>query len=515
MKKNWKKVLNSGVPADVGLMLEGTYPFVSGGVSSWVRQIIEGFPELTFSLIFIGGDRKHYSETKYPRPPNVVHLEVHYIMDSQPVDKPRRKKGDSGVFDRVKELHEILRSIHGRDLNLLMGDLVKEMGRPSGLDLESFLHSEKAWSHICDSFMKYCTEPSFINYFWTVRIMHTPIFRLAAVTDAIPEIKAIHSISTGYAGFLSALLKHKRGLPFILTEHGIYTKERKIDLAQADWIEDPREAFGSSLDADVSYIRRLWIRFFEGIGRVTYDAADPIISLYEGNRSRQIQDGAKKERTRVIPNGIDLDRFIPVRTSRSKGVPPILALIGRVVPIKDIKTFIRSMRTICNRMPEAEGWIVGPEDEDREYAAECRSLARNLGLQDKVKFLGFQKVEDIFQKIGLLVLTSISESLPLVILEGFASGVPAIATDVGSCRELIEGGREEDKALGVAGAVVPIASPEATAQSALALLQNDSAWHDAQQAGFKRVGAYYTQKDMFANYHSVYREAFGSVEGGD
>ncbi len=111
----------------------------------------------------------------------------------------------------------------------------------------------------------------------------------------------VHSISTGYAGFLATLLKHKRDIPFILTEHGIYTKERKIDLAQADWIEDPREAFGSSLDADVSYVRRLWIRFFEGIGRVAYDAADPIISLYEGNRLRQIQDGADKSTYACYP----------------------------------------------------------------------------------------------------------------------------------------------------------------------------------------------------------------------
>ncbi len=172
-------------------------------------------------------------------------------------------------------------------------------------------------------------------------------------------------------------------------------------------------------------------------------------------------------RTHVIPNGIDLDRYTPVRTARKKGVPPILALIGRVVPIKDIKTFIRAMRTICNTLPNAEGWIVGPEEEDQDYAAECRALVGNLELQNSVKFLGFQKVEEIFRQVGLLVLTSISEALPLVILEGFASGVPAVATDVGSCRELIEGGRPEDKALGMAGAVVSIASPEATAQSAL------------------------------------------------
>ena len=84
---------------------------------------------------------------------------------------------------------------------------------------------------------------------------------------------------------------------------------------------------------------------------------------------------------------------------------------------------------------------------------------------------GFRKVEDIFRKIGILVLTSISEALPLVILEGFANGVPAVATDVGSCRELIEGGRPEDKELGMAGAVVPIDAdpvPEMQADEKLA-----------------------------------------------
>jgi glycosyltransferase involved in cell wall biosynthesis len=512
MKNSWNNVLNSGAPADIGLMLEGTYPFVSGGVSSWVRQIIDGFPQFTFALVFLGGARKHYGDIKYPLPPNVVHLEVHYLMDSRRGGKSHRMTGDPAVSATVKHLHEVLRSARSADFNPLLRNVIKELGQSTGVGLEYFLHSQQAWAQITDTYTKFCTEPSFVNYFWTVRIMHLPIFRLAAMTDGIPSVKVVHSISTGYAGFLASLLKHQRDIPFILTEHGIYTKERKIDLAQADWIEDPREAFGSSLDVDVSYVRRLWIRFFEGIGRVAYDAADPIISLYEENRLRQIQDGAERRRTRVIPNGIDLERFLPVRTAREKGVPPILALIGRVVPIKDIKTFIRAMRTICNTLPNAEGWIVGPEEEDQDYAAECRALVENLGLQNRVKFMGFQKVEDIFKKIGLLVLTSISEALPLVILEGFASGVPAVVTDVGSCRELIEGGRPEDKALGTAGAVVPIAGPEDTAQSALALLQNSSAWCAAQQTAIHRVEAYYTQKDMFLNYLSVYNEALTVVE---
>lgn len=56
----------------------------------------------------------------------------------------------------------------------------------------------------------------------------------------------------------------------------------------------------------------------------------------------------------------------------------MLCLIGRVVPIKDIKTFIRAMRAVVNQMPEAEAWIAGPEDEAPEYAAECRELVAQL-----------------------------------------------------------------------------------------------------------------------------------------
>ena len=337
--------------------------------------------------------------------------------------------------------------------------------------------------------------------------MHAPLFMLADITRQAPPAKVYHTISTGYAGLLGAFLARARGRPLILSEHGIYTKERKIDLAQADWIKDAEEIFGGGLEDDVSYIRRLWIRFFEGIGRLTYEAADPIVALYEGNRQRQIRDGAVAERTTIVPNGINLERFDPVRAARGETVPKVLGLIGRVVPIKDIKTFIRAMHTVVKQVPEAEGWIVGPEDEDRAYAAECHALVASLGLEHKVKFLGFQNVADILPKLGLMVLTSISEALPLVVVAGYAAGVPAVVTDVGSCRELIEGRTPEDRALGVWGAVVNIADPEATGKEAARLLSDEQQWKRAQQAGLERVRRFYTEPMMIGRYRELYQEA--------
>jgi glycosyltransferase involved in cell wall biosynthesis len=252
----------------------------------------------------------------------------------------------------------------------------------------------------------------------------------------------------------------------------------------------------------------MWIRFFEWLGRLTYDAADPIIALYEANRLRQVADGAPDGRTQNIPNGIALARFAPLRALRPAEPPPVLCLIGRVVPIKDVKTFIRAMRRVVNRMPAAEGWIAGPEDEDKAYAAECHALVRSLGLENHVRFLGFQKVEDLMPKIGLTILSSISEALPLVILEGYAAGVPTVSTDVGSCRQLVEGLDDADRAIGPSGAIVNIADPQALADAAVALLADGEAWQAASRAGIARVERYYTDHMMFDRYRQVYAGAF-------
>ena len=89
---------------------------------------------------------------------------------------------------------------------------------------------------------------------------------------------------------------------------------------------------------EVSHFRRMWIRFFEALGRVTYSMSDDIVALYEANRLRQINDGAPAERTSNIPNGIDVQKFAALRPQRPATPPPIFCLIGRVVPIKDIKS---------------------------------------------------------------------------------------------------------------------------------------------------------------------------------
>lgn len=499
-----KNSLPRAASADIALLLEGTFPYVRGGVSSWVDQMIRAFPQYTFACVFVGSRKQDYGEMAYKLPDNVVHLELHYLYDFHAEPDVVSSEGNALAFDKVAALHEALRNPAMRnDASAALRDSMMEFGTGDGLSESQFLYSRRSWEYITGQYRKFCTDPSFTDYFWTVRLMHKPLWQMMRVAENLIDVKLYHTISTGYAGFLGALLHHKTKRPLITSEHGIYTKERKIDLFQNQWIQDNRSVFEKDI-SQVSYFRELWVRFFETIGHVCYDASSQIVALFEGNRQRQILDGAPAHKTMTIPNGVDLSRLAALRGLRPAAPPKVLCLIGRVVPIKDIKTFIRAMLTVSREMPEAEGWIAGPQDENKEYAAECRNLVASLGLTHKVKFLGYQQIDELLPKCGVLILSSISEALPLVVLEGFAAGVPSITTDVGACRQLIYGADPDDAALGAAGAVVRIADPLALAAEALTLLRDEGRWHAAQRAGMARVERYYTQEIMVDTYHRLY-----------
>ncbi|MFG0599166.1 GT4 family glycosyltransferase PelF [Delftia sp. WSY_4] len=503
--------------ADIALLLEGTFPYVSGGVSSWVNQILQAYPEHRFAIVFLGSRREDYGDFRYALPPNVVHFEQHFLFDALHSNiQPAPSRGHPEALAKAREFLQALEAHDGSDESrakvlAAMRSIALELQPGGSLPLEDFLHSEFAWDLIRDSYRRHCTDPSFVDFFWTVRIMLQPLWLMARIAHGLIPVRVLHTVSTGYAGFLGGLLHHSRGLPLVLSEHGIYTKERQIDLLQSTWIRDNRNIFQRD-PMEVSFFRQMWIRFFDWMGRFCYGAADPIIALYENNRLRQVADGAAAERTVSIPNGIRIERFAPLRAQRPAETPPVLCLIGRVVPIKDIKTFIRAMRRVVNRMPQAQAWVAGPTAEDPAYADECQNLVDSLGLQANVRFLGMQKVEELLPKVGVVVLSSISEALPLVILEAQAAGVPVVSTDVGSCRQLIDGLGPEDQALGSCGRVVGIANPEALADACLELLASPGQWQAASAAGIARVERYYSDRLLFERYRQVYDRALQQSE---
>ena len=164
-----------------------------------------------------------------------------------------------------------------------------------------------------------------------------------------------------------------------------------------------------------------------------------------------------------------MDLYSGVQRSTEPRAPTVL-MIGRIVPIKDIRTFIATMSLLREKVPDVVGILIGPEEEDPSYATGCRALVTQLGLESTVRFLG--RVPDVKEYLGradVIALTSISEAQPIALLEAAATGLPAVTTDVGSCREIIEG-FSDDPVVGRGGFVVGACDPKSTADALAAIL---------------------------------------------
>src|SRR5207248_2376717 len=189
------------------------------------------------------------------------------------------------------------------------------------------------------------------------------------------------------------------------------------------------------------------------LSRVCYQEADRIITITQINQPFQIEDGADLSKMSVVPNGVRIERYAPAREGPRPTDEFVVGFVGRVVPIKDVKTFIRAIKIALAAVPNLKAYVIGPTDEDAEYFAECQRLTRLLDLEDHLTFTGRANVVDYYRQMHVLVLTSISEAQPLVILEGHAAGVPVVATNVGACEELLYGRTPEDRALGPSGVI--------------------------------------------------------------
>jgi glycosyltransferase involved in cell wall biosynthesis len=480
--------------ADVCLILEGTYPYVSGGVSTWTHDLIGAQKDLTFHVLTIlapGADLT----VKYELPPNVVGTSQVFVQELPQGRRWLRNTQD--LFGRLYSPLERLQSAGGlTELADLLRVLIPYRGN---VGRRLLLDSKAAWDVIVRLYEEHFQHVPFVDYFWSWRMAHGALYSM--LLSELPSARAYHTVSTGYAGLLAARAHLETGRPAVVTEHGIYTNERRIEIAMSDWPYDPHR-FGFDIEHRVRGLKDLWIDTFLTYSRACYQASSQIVSLFEGNQPLQLEDGAPTEKLRVIPNGIDYKRFSSIPRDRAER--PTVALVGRVVPVKDVKTFIRACGILRSMIPDVQGHIVGPTQEDPEYFDSCERLVEYLGLGETVKFLGQRKPEEFLGKIDVLVLTSISEAQPLVILEGGAAAIPTVATNVGACREMILGRKDERPRLGPGGAVTALSNPSATALALSRLLTDKSWYRRCSEAMRQRVGRYYSKEDQNRTYNELY-----------
>lgn len=460
------------------MIAEGSYPYITGGVSSWIHSLITNMPEHEFIIFAIGAQSKQKGKFKYQLPPNVIEVREVFL------DAYLNEEESWGSWLRLSpKEQETIQALLGGEGTLIWDEVFSLFRQNKFYKVADFLSSKDYFDsleQLCRS--KYAHVP-FTEMFWTVRSMILPL--LMMIRSDVPRADLYHSVSTGYAGVVGALGKFLHGSPLLLTEHGIYSREREEEIIKADWVK--------------GYFKDLWIEYFYRLSDCIYVSADHIVTLFNRNKEIQIELGCSQEKISIIPNGIRTSEYANL-PQESDGTKVRIGAIVRVVPIKDIKTMLQSFALVKREVPNAELIIMGSIDEDEEYYLECLQMVEALELQDVI-FTGEVYVKIYLGQMDILLLTSISEGQPLAVLEGMASGKPFVTTNVGSCKELLFGTND---GIGPSGMVVPVMHYEQMADSIIKLCKSSSLRQEMGRNGIERVKRYYKFEDFLSNYRKLY-----------
>lgn len=469
------------------IVAEGCYPYVVGGVSSWIHSMIKSFPNIEFIILAIVANREQRGKFVYELPDNVTGVYEAYLDD---VDWDRKQKREKKGIQLERKQYEALRSIilnQEVDWNTLF-----EMFQNEKMSIDDLLMGPDFFQVVREAYnMKY-SQMVFSDFLWTVRSIYLPLFLM--LKTKIPYADLYHCVATGYAGVLGSMAKYLYGCGLMISEHGIYTREREEELLKATWV--------------AGVYKNIWIDQFRKMSKIAYERADIVTCLYGHAKRLQIGLGCLEEKIIITPNGIDAGRLanLPGKLPTDEFIN--IGAVLRVTPIKDVKTMIRAFAFASQRVDNLRLWIMGPCDEDKEYAEECQELVEQQGVSG-IFFTGRIDIRDYLGKMDFTILTSISEGQPLTILESYAAHKPVIATDVGNCRELIYG---EDDGCGTAGILTHIMNVSEISNAIVEMATSPAMRAEMAECGYKRVMKRYQLHQMKKTYRELYRKLCGKYE---
>lgn len=468
--------------AKICLICEGSYPYVVGGVSSWIQDLIRSNEEHEFSILCIIPSEE-FAQVKYDIPKNVsiiknVFLDKNYEAKNYNVFKNR--------YNLTDEINKKLkRSFDFKNIKShIFFQLIDEFSKKKyGNPLEIVI-SKRFWEMMVEYYNENYKGIEFNIFYWTYRNIFLNLISLSQ--EELPKADIYHPVATGYSGYLGALAGFRKMGKVVLTEHGIYPREREEEVIGANWIE--------------KNFKSIWINFFYFLSKLTYDYSDRVITLFNHNKNLQIEIGADAKKCFVIPNGIDSKVYNEIEYIKKPGFN--IGSVLRVVPIKDVKMMLKGYKVALSRLKDAHLYLIGPTEENEEYYKECLQLAKDLGLEPYITFTGRVNVKEYYNFLDLLLLTSLSEGQPLSILEGLASGIPFISTDVGNCREILR----EKYDIGEAGLIVPPTAYVELGEAIVFLYQNRDKLNGMKEVGKKIVEKYYTKESFIKSYKKIYED---------
>ncbi|MFE4577040.1 GT4 family glycosyltransferase PelF [Streptomyces chartreusis] len=464
--------------ARVTLLTEGTYPHSHGGVSVWCDQLVTGMSDIEFDVVAVTGTGRE--PTVWDLPDHVCSVLSVPMWGAAPEGRPPRGRSRRQLAD-----------VYERFLTALV-----DPGAEDGFAPALYALARAAADGELSPFLRGHTATAILTAVWrrpglAVRearpTLHDALTATALLEHALrplaappPQHGVAHAVSGGVAVLPGLAARERYEVPLLLTEHGVYLRERYLGYRTAPYRWP---------------VKAVVLGFFRLLAEESYRQAALITPGNRYNRLWEEQGGADPESIRTVYNGVDPAAFPPA------GPEPeslTLSWAGRVDPIKDLETLIRAFALVRQQLPDVRLRLFGGTPRGGEaYRERCEALAAELGHGDAVTFEGrVDDIKDAYAAGNVVMLSSISEGFPFTLIEAMSCGRATVSTDVGGVRE----------AVGDTGLVVPPRDPAAMAAAVLELLGDPERRRAMGEAARLRVIEQFTLRQTIDTFRAIYRE---------
>ncbi|OLL11269.1 glycosyl transferase family 1 [Actinomyces oris] len=513
---------------DVAIVMESTYPYLKGGVSAVVHDIITGNPDLTFGIIHITWDSHSPLKDLYGMPDNVAWVKVLYLsMEEHQEDFLRARPRDLRMNRRQRR--ELSRRILGALLALAqdgqtepLWDLISEgLSASRRYPVWAILGTREFMEAYHD--MMPDLGMSMTDIFWCLRDFFSLAY--AVLAEPVPRAQVYHAHTTGYAMLLGVNAAREHGTKVLLTEHNLYVRdtvntllERRLDLNIR--LTDYRTF-------DVTGRERMWMAWWLEMGRLCYPYAYASTYLYPRAITEANELGGDSGRAIVIPNGIVTSEFDASYAARLAAIEEIkkegadkhlwkLVYIARVVPIKGLLDMIDSVRLMVDRGLNIHLDVCGPTEHMPSYFEQCLTRIVEQGLESVITIRGTVKVRELLPEFDLFVLPSYNEGLPVVSLETMGAGIPTVSTDVGAVRSVVEDMivTDDGQTWDPCGIIIEPGDPTVMADKVQEVISDVDLYERLSLNARGRVEAAYDLVKVNASYNKIYRQGGAGEQTG-
>lgn len=479
---------------------EGTYPYGSGGVSTWCDALLRNTADVRYVLLPIM--MNPHIESRFEPPPNVRRIiDVPLWGIEEPAEftasvrfselyERKRRTSDALIESEFLPLfRRFLACVNGGTDAAEFGRVLVEMEDAfRKLDYNETMKSRPVWETFVDEMQSFsrrvaaslpeaAREHQFPTLFDLTESLRWLYRFLIVLTVRIPPVSVTHSTAAAFCGIPCITAKVRHGTPMIVTEHGVYLREQNLFLSRF------RRLF---------FCKQFLLNLIGAVVRANYFHADVVAPVCHYNTRWEVAQGTPQHKVRVVYNGVDPNVFAP---APKRGDAPHVIATARIDPLKGIDTFLEVAARVHATHPAVRFTVYG-SIADRDYYDRCVALRRTLGLEDVVTMgAEARDVVAAYRDADVVLLTSISEAFPYSVIEAMSCERAVVASDVGGVHEAVE----------ECGILVPPRDADGFANAVRQLLDDDRRRRELARLGRQRVLEEFRLDHCIASYVELYQ----------